>query len=140
LAFEEFIMPRLLMILLLAGLSAGPARALDDALTVKLEAQNNSGQSGSATLFPEGEKTRVVIELLNTPQGVPQPAHIHAGRCDKLDKSPKWPLEALKGGRSVTLVPASLDAILQDKTAINIHKSAAEIQVYVACGDIIGVM
>jgi hypothetical protein len=140
LAFEEFIMPRLLMILLLAGLSAGPARALDDALTVKLEAQNNSGQSGSATLFPEGEKTRVVIELLNTPQGVAQPAHIHAGRCDKLDKAPKWPLEALKGGRSVTLVPASLDAILADKAAINIHKSSAEIQVYVACGDIIGVM
>jgi hypothetical protein len=140
LAFEEFIMSRLLMILLLAGLSAGPARALDDVLTVKLVAQNNSGQSGSATLFPEGERTRVVIELLNTPPGVAQPAHIHAGHCDKLDKAPKWPLEALKGGRSVTLVPASIDAILRDKTAINIHKSAAEVQVYVACGDIIGVM
>lgn len=133
-------MPRLLMILLLAGLSAGPARALDDAVTVKLEAQNNSGQSGSATLFPEGGKTRVVIELLNTTPGVAQPAHIHAGHCDKLDKAPKWPLEALKGGKSVTLVPASLDAILQDKTAINIHKSAAEIQVYVSCGNIVGVM
>ena len=133
-------MSRLLMILLLAGLSAGPVRALDDVLTVKLVAQNNSGQSGSATLFPEGEKTRVVIELLNTPPGVAQPAHIHAGHCDKLDKAPKWPLEALKGGRSVTLVPASLNAILRDKTAINIHKSAAEVQVYVACGDIIGVM
>jgi hypothetical protein len=140
LAFEEFVMPRLLVILLFAGLSAGPALALDDALTVKLEAQNNSGQSGSATLFPEGEKTRVVIELLNTPPGIAQPAHIHAGRCDKLDKAPKWPLEALKGGRSVTLVPASLDAILKDKTAINIHESAAEIQAYVACGNIIGVM
>jgi len=125
--------------LLAAGLSAGPALALDDTVSVKLEAQNNSGQSGSATLFPDGEKTRVVIELLNTPQGVTQPAHIHAGRCDKLDKAPKWPLEALKGGRSVTLVPDSLDAILADKAAINIHKSAAEIQVYVACGDIIGV-
>lgn len=133
-------MSRLLMILLLTVLSAGPARALDDVLTVKLEAQSNSGQSGSATLFPEGEKTRVVIELFNTPPGVAQPAHIHAGRCDKLDKAPKWPLEALKGGRSVTLVPASLDAILRDKAAINIHKSAAEVQVYVACGDIIGVM
>jgi hypothetical protein len=133
-------MSRSLMILLAASLSAGPALALDDTISLKLEAQNNSGQSGFATLFPEGGKTRVVIELLNAPQGVAQPAHIHAGRCDKLDKAPKWPLEALKGGRSVTLVPASLDAILQDKTAINIHKSAAEIQVYVSCGDIIGVM
>jgi hypothetical protein len=140
LPFEETIMPRLFMILLLAGLSADAALALDDALTVKLEAQNNSGQSGSATLFPEGGKTRVVIELLNAPPGIAQPAHIHAGRCDKLDKAPKWPLEAVKNGRSVTVVPASIDAILQDKTAINIHKSADEIQVYVACGNIIGVM
>lgn len=133
-------MPRLLMILLLAGLSAGPARALDDALTVKLEAQNNSGQSGSATLFPEGGNTRVVIELLNTPPGVAQPAHIHAGRCDKLDKAPKWQLEAVKDGRSLTVIPVPLDAILQEKTAVNIHKSAAEPQIYVSCGNIIGAM
>lgn len=133
-------MSRLLMILLLAGLSAGTALALDDSVTVKLEAQNNSGQTGSATLFPEGEKTRVVIELLNAPPGVAQPAHIHLGRCDNLDKAPKWPLEAVKNGRSVTVVAASLDTILKDKVAINVHKSAAEVQTYVSCGNIIGVM
>lgn len=133
-------MSRLHMILLLAGLSTGAAHALDDVVTVRLEAQNNSGQNGIATLFPQGDKTRVVIEILNAPPGVAQPAHIHAGRCDKLDKAPKWPLEAVKGGRSVTLVPASIDTILKDKTAINIHKSADEAQVYVACGNIIGLM
>lgn len=133
-------MSRLLMILLLAGLSSGAALALDDTITIKLEAQNNSGQSGSATLFPEGDKTKVVIELLNAPVGVAQPAHIHLGRCGKLDKAPKWPLEAVKDGRSVTLVPASIDAILKDGTAINIHKSAAEVQIYVSCGNIVGVM
>lgn len=133
-------MSRLHMILLLTGLYAGAAHALDDVVTVRLEAQNNSGQNGVATLFPQGEKTRVVIEILNAPPGVAQPAHIHAGRCDKLDKAPKWPLEAVKGGRSVTLVPASIDTILKDKTAINIHKSADEAQVYVACGNIIGLM
>ncbi len=133
-------MSRLLMILLLAGLSAGTALALDDSVTVKLEAQNNSGQTGTATLFPDGEKTRVVIELLNAPPGVAQPAHIHLGRCDNLDKAPKWPLEAVKNGRSVTVVAASLDTILKDKVAINVHKSAAEVQTYVSCGNIIGVM
>lgn len=133
-------MPRLFVILLLAGLSAGPALALDDALTVKLEPQNSSGQSGSATLFPQGDKTRVVIEVLNAPTGVSQPAHIHLGKCDKLDKAPKWPLEDVKNGRSVTVVPASIDAILKERTAINIHKSAAEAQVYVACGNIVGLM
>jgi hypothetical protein len=38
------------------------------------------------------------------------------------------------------MVPVSLDTILKDKTAINIHKSAAEAQIYVSCGNIIGVM
>ena len=133
-------MPRLLMILFIGGLSAGSALALDDVVSVKLESQNNSGQAGSATLFPQGDNTRVVIEILNAPMGVPQPAHIHLGRCDNLDKAPKWPLQAVTNGRSVTLVPASIDTLLKERTAINIHKSAAEVQVYVSCGNIIGVM
>ena len=133
-------MPRLLMILMLAGLSSNAALALDDTVTVKLEAQNNSGQTGTATLMPEGDKTKVVILLSSAPAGVAQPAHIHLGQCDKLDKAPKWHLEAVKDGRSVTVLPVSLETILQDKTAINIHKSAAEVQVYVSCGNIIPVM
>lgn len=129
-----------ILILLFAGLFSNAALALDDTITVKLEAQNNSGQNGVATLIPEGGKTKVVIEIPNAPTGVAQPAHIHLGTCDKLDKAPKWNLEAVKGGRSVTMVPVSLDTILKDKTAINIHKSAAEAQIYVSCGNIIGVM
>jgi len=43
----EFTMPGLLMILSFAGLSVDPALALDDALSVKLESQNNAGQTGS---------------------------------------------------------------------------------------------
>ena len=127
-------------ILLLAGLFSNAALALDDVVTVKLEALNNSGQNGVATLLPEGDKTKVVIEIPNMPAGVAQPAHIHLGSCDKLDKAPKWNLEAVKGGRSVTVVPVSLETILKDRTAINVHKSAAEPQIYVSCGNIIVVM
>jgi hypothetical protein len=128
------------MIMLLAGLFSGAALALDDNISVKLEAMNNSGQTGSATLMPEGDQTKVVILLSNAPAGVAQPAHIHLGRCDNLDKAPKWQLEAVKDGKSTTLVPASLDTILKDKVAINIHKSAAEAQIYVSCGNIIPLM
>lgn len=131
---------RLAMILMLAGLFSNAALALDDVITVKLEALNNSGQTGTATLTPEGDKTKVVILLSNAPAGVVQPAHIHLGRCDKLDAAPKWKLEAVKDGQSTTMVPASLDTLLKDKAAINIHKSADEIQVYVSCGNIIGLM
>ena len=133
-------MCRLAMILMLAGLFAEPALALDDVVTVTLAAQNNSGETGSATLTPQGDKTKVVILLSNAPAGVAQPAHIHLGTCDKLDKAPKWKLEAVKDGKSVTVVPASLETILKDKTAINVHKSAAEIQVYVSCGNITAAM
>lgn len=127
-------------VLLLAGLFSNAALALDDVVTVKLEAQNNSGQNGVATLLPEGDKTKVVIEIPNMPAGVAQPVHIHLGSCDNLDKAPKWNLEAVTGGRSVTVVPVSLDTILKDRTAINVHKSAAEPQIYVSCGNIIAVM
>ena len=134
-------MNKLPAILLWTGLLASPAtQALDDAVTVKLEAQNDSGQAGTATLLPEGDRTKVVIELSNAPMGVAQPAHIHPGSCDDLDQAPKWPLEPVKDGRSVTLVSASLDAILADSTAINIHKSKDEVQVYVSCGNIVPVM
>ncbi|MDP1923192.1 MAG: hypothetical protein Q8K57_00260 [Thiobacillus sp.] len=67
-------MSRLFMVVLLAGVSANTALALDNSVTVRLEAHNYSGQSGSATLFPEGDKTRVAIEILNVPAGVAQPA------------------------------------------------------------------
>ena len=133
-------MRRPLMILLLAGLFSSAALALDDVVTVQLAAQNNSGQTGTATLTSEGDKTKVVILLTRAPSGVAQPAHIHLGTCDKLDQAPKWKLEAVKEGISTTLVPASLDTILKEKVAINIHKSAEETQVYVSCGNIIAVM
>jgi hypothetical protein len=76
------------MIPLLAWLSADAAFALDKPITVRLEAKNNSGQTGTAILQPQGDKTKVVIELSNVPAGVAQPAHIHLGSCDKLDKAP----------------------------------------------------
>lgn len=133
-------MRRLLLSLLLTGLFAGPALALDDTVTVSLQALNNSGQSGTATLIPDGNKTKVVIELSNVQTGATQPAHIHMGTCKKLDKAPKWPLEPVKNGRSVTVLPVSLDTITKDKTAINVHKSEIEPQIYVSCGNIIAAM
>ena len=131
-------MSKLLLILLLAGVSANTAWAVGD-VTVKLNALNNSGQTGTAILSPEGSnKTKVVIELSGIPAGVVEPAHIHMGTCDKLNPAPKWPLQSIKDGRSTTIVPVSLGTILKDKTAINVHKSPTDIVTYVSCGDIVG--
>jgi len=130
-------MRRTTLAVLLIGFFAVPAFAAKNMpLTIDLGAQNNSGETGTATLTPAGHKTKVVIELSNTPAGAAQPAHIHKGSCADLDKAPKWKLEPVKDGKSTTMVPVSLKTLLKDKTAINVHKSPDEIQVYVACGDI----
>ena len=130
-------MRRTTLAVLFVGFFAVPALAAKEMpLTINLGAQNNSGENGTATLTPEGHKTKVVIEMSNAPAGVAQPAHIHEGTCDKLDKAPKWKLEPVKDGKSTTMVPVPLKTIMKNKTAINVHKSPAEIQVYVACGDI----
>lgn len=43
-------------------------------MTVKMRAQNKSGESGSAKLTAEGaDKTRVEISLKGAPKGVDQP-------------------------------------------------------------------
>ena len=132
-------MPRLLMMLLLAGMSANAAWAAGGPVTVELKALNNSGQTGTAVLSPEGsKKTKVVIEMSGISAGMVEPVHIHMGTCDKLNPAPKWPLQSIKDGRSTTIVPVSLGTILKDKTAINVHKSPTDIVTYVSCGDIVG--
>lgn len=131
---------RNLLMLILAGALAGPAFALDDTVTVQLGAQNDSGQTGTATLLPEGDKTKVVIHLSGGNGDVAQPTHIHLGRCDNLDPAPRWPLEPVKEGQSETLLDVPLDTILEQNVAINVHKSESEASVYVACGNIVPTM
>lgn len=107
------------------------------ALTVELAEQSGSGQSGTATLAAEGDSTKVVIELENG-KSEPQPAHIHPGTCADLDPQPQHGLTDVVDGRSETTVRAPLSALRAGALAINVHKSAAEAQTYVACGDIGG--
>ena len=94
----------------------------------------------------------------------PRPAHIHAGTCEELGDV-VYPLGDLTGVtiqgspvaspivedvdspditqgevvvESVTDVDASLDDILADDHAINVHESAENIDVYIACGNVTG--
>jgi Cu/Zn superoxide dismutase len=113
-----------------------PMKSDAKTMTVPITAQNNSGLKGTATFTPEGDKTRVVLQLSGDASSTPMPAHIHDGTCAKIDAKPKWPLENVVNGRSTTLVSASVDAILKGDTAINVHKSAADMKTYVACGDL----
>jgi hypothetical protein len=128
---------RVLMLALFAtGTAVAQAAGGDKPVTVKLDAQNASGEKGTATLTPQGEKTRIVLKLSGAPADIAQPAHIHEGSCAKLDPKPKIPLQNVVKGTSTTVVGVSLDSIMSGSHAINVHKSSEDVKTYVACGDL----
>ena len=109
---------------------------LEEALTFDLEEQNDSGITGTVTITPTGtEEFEVVLELTGAGSG-PQPAHIHPGTCAELDPTPKYPLTNVENGRSETTVEASPLELVTEPLAVNVHKSEAEADTYVACGDL----
>ena len=101
---------------------------------VKLEPQNNSNESGTATLTPAGDSTKVVLEVKGA-EGT-QPTHIHKGTCAQLDPKPAFPLSPVVNGKSETTVKASTKDLTTGGYAINGHKSAQDLKTYVFCGDI----
>jgi hypothetical protein len=85
---------------------------------------------------------------------VARPVHIHSGDCATLGEV-VFPLndltlpvgegagqadEATAAESSFTTVPTTLDALLAADFAINVHLSADEIDTYLACGEIGGVV
>src|SRR3989344_4520231 len=105
-------------------------------ITVTLNAQNNSGESGSALLEDLNGKTKVSVRLSGAPAGAQQPSHIHVGACPA-PGAVKYQLANVANGNSETMLEISLENLLKElPLAINVHKSAAEAGVYVSCGDI----
>ena len=105
-----------------------------------------------------GGVTAAAIAQDATPEASPEaaasrPAHIHTGTCDDVGEvvQPLTDLtapvgvaagqeEAVVAETSFTNVPLTLDAILAADHVINVHMSADEIDVYIACGELGGVL
>ena len=102
---------------------------------VQLNEQNGSGESGTAELRGEGSQTVVEISLDGAP-ATAQPAHIHKGTCENLDPAPAYPLEDVVGGKSTSTESVKLANLRDGEYAINVHKSAAAVETYVACGNV----
>jgi Cu/Zn superoxide dismutase len=103
--------------------------------TVKLNAQNGSGENGTATLTQDGSDVKVVITLTGAP-AAEQPAHIHDGTCADL-KGVAYPLTSLTNGSSTTVVKdVSIAKLTGGTYAINVHQSTSDLGKYVACGEI----
>jgi hypothetical protein len=116
----------LLSVVILACAATGPH------VTIELETLNNSGVTGSVTLTSLGDRTRVEVKV--DPAGHPDmPSHIHPGSCDDLVPQPKYPLQNVVNGESITVVPASLSELLGGDLAINLHHSNDDMRTYTAC-------
>lgn len=112
--------------------------------------------TGSGVAFAQGASSAAAT--------TPHPAHVHEGTCAKLNPNPQYPLNPVtirkssKSSNSKTQTPPAVQGVLTAPTtlysdteidvklsdllgsphAINVHKSDAEIQTYIACGDIGG--
>jgi hypothetical protein len=114
-----------------------PALAAD-AITVTLNSTNDSKTRGTATLTPEGNQTKVVIQVQGAPTGAVQPVHFHKGTCANLDPKPVYPLQDIKNGTSTTVVPVEMSKLTATPHTVNVHKSAADMKTSVACGEVKG--
>ena len=85
----------------------------------------------------------------------PRPAHIHTGTCKNIGEvvAPLTDLTGATGGAPVgqsrraipaessfTNVPMTLDAILGADHVVNVHLSAEDIDTYIACGEVGGML
>ncbi|HLY01808.1 MAG TPA: hypothetical protein VKR56_04845 [Candidatus Cybelea sp.] len=125
----------LLTILAINGGYAAPAGATST-LTVKLNAQNGSGENGTATLTQANGAVKVVIAIPKGPAG-PQPAHIHDGTCAGI-QGIAYGLKSVANGASTTTIKGiTINQLLAGKYAINVHQSTSNLGKYVSCGNIV---
>jgi hypothetical protein len=93
----------------------------------------------------------VVASAQETDMDPPHPAHIHAGVCPEpgdvvapledlsvSTEDPQGLASAIPVEVSVTSVDLALEDILAGEHSINVHQSAEEMDLYIACGDIGG--
>lgn len=106
-------------------------------LVLELDPLNDSGLSGTATLYESGDQTIVDLAVKNT--GNDQPAHIHAGQCGSLTAEPAYDLSSLHAdGTSRTVIDTPLEGLLNGQFAIDIHLSPTELGTLSACANIEG--
>jgi Cu/Zn superoxide dismutase len=133
---KRYIVLAIVAIVAVVAIAYHPARAATATLTVALSAQNDSGETGTATLTQVGADVKVDIALKGAP-ATAQPVHIHDGTCANL-KGVAYPLTSVTGGSSTSTVKGvTIDQLLKGPYAINVHESVADLGKYVACGNIV---
>jgi len=119
----------------LAAILAACQTAAPASRSLTFDTLNDSGVTGVVTFREAGDRTEVDVRV--EPAGnLDMPAHIHPGSCDNLTPQPKYPLENIQDGASLTVVPASIDELFVGGLALNVHRSNDDLRTYTACVDI----
>ncbi len=107
-------------------------------LTIDIGQLNDSGVTGTATLYEAG-KDQTIVEIAVKNVSGNHPAHIHVGTCEKIAPEPAYDLQNIdKSGKSTTLIKVSLDALLAKPYVIDAHLSPNELGTLIMCGEIKG--
>jgi len=108
-------------------------------ITLTFGSKTNSAFFGTAMLQEENGKVNVALKLdtnMASAYAFPEPAHIHVGSCPNVG-GVKYALNDIVGGKSETVINASMaDLKAGLPLAINVHKSASESTVYIACANV----
>jgi len=118
---------------LAVAIAAGAMADAPGTVVIQMGAMNGSGESGTATLKPNGNKTVVVLKLAGG-SSVEQPAHFHTGTCDKYEPRPLYGLNDVVNGTSTTSVNQPIEKLTAGDLIINVHKSYDDIATQVSCG------
>ena len=114
----------------------GCQQAALESKVIPLKTLNDSGVTGSVTLTALDAR-RTQVEIRVDPAGHPDmPSHIHPGTCTSLVPQPKYPLQNVMAGHSVTIVTAAFADLLKGGLAVNIHRSNQDLATYTACAEL----
>ena len=106
--------------------------------TVTLTAVDSTviDQYGNAVITEKDGNLEVTLNLMGE-NGASQPAHIHEGACPGIG-AVVYPLENAVNGKSTSVIEDMTLEDLKDQLplALNVHKSAEEVSVYTACGNL----
>jgi hypothetical protein len=121
------------MLVSLAACASGPSPT---PTLLELRTLSGSGVTGSVTLTSVGSE-RTLVSVRVDPAGHPDmPAHIHPGTCTDLVPQPRFPLENVVDGESVTEITATFDELFAGDLALNLHASSDDWETYTACAEL----
>jgi len=119
--------------------AASVATPAADATRLRLtfEELNDSGISGTATLYEMGAQTLVELDLDGT--GDNHPTHIHEGTCETIEPVAAYDLTNVgEDGASTTLINVSLSDLLNGEYVIDLHLAPDQLGLLIACTEITG--